>query len=82
MAACASKVSGYQRNFQFYEDNTKKTLLSTLDEHAVRLLLWLQWEYRVLLRIVLLTNSMLCRSDLRVTHVGRNSFSRKSPASS
>lgn len=48
VAACASKVSDYQRNFQFYEDNAKKTLLGTLDEHAVRLLLWLQWEYSAL----------------------------------
>lgn len=37
VAACASKVSDYQRSFQFYEDNAKKSLLGMLDEHAVRL---------------------------------------------
>uniref|UniRef100_K3XA95 FAM194 C-terminal domain-containing protein n=1 Tax=Globisporangium ultimum (strain ATCC 200006 / CBS 805.95 / DAOM BR144) TaxID=431595 RepID=K3XA95_GLOUD len=35
VAVCANKVSEYQRSFQFYEDNTKKSLLGTLDEHAI-----------------------------------------------
>ncbi|KAG3101488.1 hypothetical protein PI124_g14682 [Phytophthora idaei] len=35
VAACANKINDYQRNFQFYEDNKKRTLLATLDEHAV-----------------------------------------------
>ncbi|TYZ57533.1 hypothetical protein PybrP1_005405 [[Pythium] brassicae (nom. inval.)] len=37
VAACANKVSDYQRSFQFYEDNAKKTLLGTMNEHAVSL---------------------------------------------
>uniref|UniRef100_H3HD20 Uncharacterized protein n=1 Tax=Phytophthora ramorum TaxID=164328 RepID=H3HD20_PHYRM len=35
VAACANKINDYQRSFQFYEDNKKRTLLATLDEHAV-----------------------------------------------
>lgn len=35
VAVCANEVNEYQRSFQFYEDNAKKTLLGTLDEHAV-----------------------------------------------
>jgi hypothetical protein len=31
-----NKISDYQSTFQFYEDNVKRTLLATLDEHAVR----------------------------------------------
>lgn len=35
VAACSNRISDYQRSFQFYEDNKKRTLLGTLDEHAV-----------------------------------------------
>ncbi|KAG7385881.1 hypothetical protein PHYPSEUDO_000943 [Phytophthora pseudosyringae] len=35
VAACVNKINDYQRSFQFYEDNKKRTLLATLDEHAV-----------------------------------------------
>ncbi|KAG6955118.1 hypothetical protein JG688_00012025 [Phytophthora aleatoria] len=35
VAACANKINDYQRSFQFYEDNKKRTLLATLDEHAM-----------------------------------------------
>ncbi|KAL3674139.1 hypothetical protein V7S43_000085 [Phytophthora oleae] len=35
VAVCANKISDYQRSFQFYEDNKNRTLLATLNEHAV-----------------------------------------------
>lgn len=36
VAVCVNKINNYQSTFQFYEDNAKRTLLATLDEHAVR----------------------------------------------
>lgn len=36
VAVCVSKINDYQSTFQFYEDNARRTLLATLDEHAVR----------------------------------------------
>ncbi|KAG1693468.1 hypothetical protein DVH05_023552 [Phytophthora capsici] len=35
VAVCANKINDYQRSFQFYEDNKNRTLLATLNEHAV-----------------------------------------------
>ncbi|KAJ0399577.1 hypothetical protein P43SY_009636 [Pythium insidiosum] len=35
VAACVNRVNDYQRSFQFYQDNAKRTLLATFDEHAV-----------------------------------------------
>ncbi|KAK1946963.1 hypothetical protein P3T76_000973 [Phytophthora citrophthora] len=35
VAVCANKINDYQRSFQFYEDNKSRTLLATLNEHAV-----------------------------------------------
>lgn len=83
VAACASKVSEYQRSFQFYENSAKKTLLGTLDEHAVRLccciIVCLNCSLAAILNMITLGSY---RSGLLAIRVGRSSSSRKSLASS